>query len=274
MECRSPLFIAAPRPPPSSGMSPSSFRHKNAQRFSPTSSPLSSDCSVKSFPGSTIPSSPRLETVQLPIPKNLVLIALMEAAQQTVKVEKRQDEDYESGDDDEQVVAGMNLLSSDFGTYAVCDKNGLVVQPLSPRDEEETDVVPPRSPVQSPTSVVNLSKQTEDDFESFDLQDPVGVHALPNDSSSSLSIPFDERGSIEVVQRGSIDGEQSVFREGETREDLHKKPCILRYGQTVQVVSFVDGKATLARRNGYIEASEKQLVKSTCRIWFCFQTQK
>ena len=68
----------------------------------------------------------------MPIPKNLVLIALLEAAQQTVMAEKRQDEGYESGDDDEQVVAGMNLLSSDFGTYVVREKDGLVVQPLSP----------------------------------------------------------------------------------------------------------------------------------------------
>ena len=53
-----------------------------------------------------------------------------------------------------------------------------------------------------------------------------------------------------------------VFRKEESVEMRDAKPFILRYGQTVQVVSFVDGVATLARRNGFIEASSRQLVKS------------
>lgn len=263
MECRSPLFIAVASRSPShsSGMSPSAFRHT---KYSPASSPHSSECSVKTLSGCNVPASTRLqETIQLPIPKNLVLMAVLEAAKHTVQVEKRQDEDYESGDDDEQVVAGMNLLSSDFGTYVVRDKNGLVVQPLFSSSSDEDESKEAGSATHAPVNVPHVSEQ-DDDFESFDLQEPFGADGVLPNNPSSLEIPFDETGSGEVVEGRGTNEELPVFRGGETREDLDKKPFILRYGQTVQVVSFVDGKATLARRHGYIEASEKQLVKGSC----------
>lgn len=208
---------------------------------------------MKTPPASNV-TSPRQELVQLPIPKNLVLISLLEATLQTAEVEKRQDEDYESGDDDEQVVAGMNLLSSDFGTYVVREKNGLVVQPLSPspsHDEDEAQAAAVERPV-AKTFVL----EPDGEFESFDLQDPLGVQALPTNPSSREAPSFDENRD-----------ERPVFREAESSEEQDKKPFILRYGQTVQVVSFADGVAMLARSNGYIDASDKQLVKGKFAVF-------
>jgi hypothetical protein len=192
----------------------------------------------------------------MPIPKNLVLIALLEAAQQTVMAEKRQDEGYESGDDDEQVVAGMNLLGSDFGTYVVREKDGLVVQPLSPSPHSSDETVQAcaydGSATPRPNTFVN--DRPEPDFESFDLQDPEGVEIISSRASSSLEAPsFDEKRKKEPPR--------PVFRKEESVKIRDAKPFMLRYGQTVQVVSFVDGVATLARRNGFIEASSRQLVK-------------
>jgi hypothetical protein len=147
----------------------------------------------------------------------------------------------------------MNLLSSDFGTYVVREKSGLVVQPLSPSssyDEEEAEAV-----VESPVVVNTFSKpralsEEDGEFVSFDFPDPVGVKVLPSSTSSHDAPSFDENRNDDV---------RPVFR-----EQQHNKPFMLRCGQTVQVVSFVDGVAMLARRNGYIEASDRQLVKGTC----------
>ena len=182
----------------------------------------------------------------------MVLIALLEVAQQTVRAEKRQDEGYENGDDDGQVLAGMNLLSSDFGTYVVREKNGLVVQPLSPtvsiyEDESKVQASP------LPVNTRPFTERNDADVESFDLQDPVRVQALQNSTSSLEAPSFDEKKAVE----------RAVFRQDETAEE-HRKPFMLRYGQTVQIVSYQDGIATLARRNGYIEASDGQLVKGMC----------
>lgn len=250
MECRSPLFVPKP------SFSPSALRH-GKPRYSPSSSPRSIDGSMKTPPASNV-TSPRQEYSQLPIPKNLVLIALLEAAEQTVKSETRQDEDSDYGEENEQVVAGMNLLSSDFGTYVVREKNGLVVQPLSPLssyDEEEAEAV-----VESPVAVNKFAKPREvseqdGEFVSFDFPDPLGVKVLPSSTSSHDAPSFDENRNDDV---------RPVFR-----QQQDNKPFMLRFGQTVQVVSFVDGVAMLARRNGYIEASDRQLVKGTCRLSRC-----
>lgn len=255
MECRKPLFIVAPKP-----VSPAAaYRHQNKPRCnnSPTSSPVGSNCTTRKSP--TFASKgppPRQELISLPIPKNLVLIALLEAAQQTGMAEKRQDDGYESGDDDEQVVAGMNLLSSDFGTYVVREKDGLVVLPLSPSPsfDEKVQASADDSPAAPPVDTF-VNDRPDADFESFDLQDPVGVHVISSRASSSLEAPsFDEKPK----------DKRPVFRKAESTEVRDLKPFILRYGQTVQVVSFVDGVATLSRRNGFIEASSRQLVKSKC----------
>lgn len=243
-------------PKPSGGVSPSSSRHIKSG-YSPSTSPRSADGSTKSTQPVNNAPSLRQDLIQLPIPKNLVLIALLEAAHQTVKAEKRQDEGYESGDDDEQVVAGMNLLGGDFGTYVVREKSGLLVQPLLPKVrscEDESEA--PADPI-----LVNrrpsFTERDEADVETFDLQDPVGEQALETSPLSSLDGPsFDERKAAE----------RAVFRRDECSHEQDQKPFMLRCGQTVQVVSYQDGIATLARRNGYIEASDGQLVKGMCCV--------
>lgn len=254
MECRSPLFAATPKP----SFPPAALRHQKP-RYSPSSSPRSIDGALNTPPTSNV-SSPRQELVQLPIPKNLVLISLLEAAQHT---EIRQDKDGENSDDDEdsQLVAGMNLLSSDFGTYVVREKNGLVVQPLSPSpscdDENSEDEKVPEA-VENPVVLTTFVKprevsEQEGEFVSFDVQDPVGVSVLTSNPSSLEAPSFDEN-------RSDV---RPIFREDDSTERQGDRPFMLRYGQTVQVVSFTNGIAILARRNGYIAASAKQLVKGS-----------
>lgn len=212
-------------------------------------------------PTSNVSSPRHQEFTQLPIPKNLVLISLLEAAQHTEKRQDCEDNDEEEGG--EQIIAGMNLLSSDFGTYVVREKDGLVVQPLSPsssRDDSERSKEEEQAASEMPVTPPNLfvktrevSEQEGEFVSAYDFQedDPIGVNVIA--STSTLEAPsFDENRSDEI---------RPVFRAAESSERQGDKPFMLRYGQTVQVVSFTNGVAMLARKNGYIEASEKQLVK-------------
>ena len=62
------------------------------------------------------------------LPKNVVLMSLMEAAQHKHGVITNDDDDdagYESGDDDAQVVDGLQALGSSCGTYVVKAKGGV-----------------------------------------------------------------------------------------------------------------------------------------------------
>ncbi len=76
--------------------------------------------------------TPIYETVTLPIPKNHVLMCLIDAAQKS-SGEGKDDEEYESGDDDELVLRGMQILGSSSGTYVVRERKGLMVYPFPPK---------------------------------------------------------------------------------------------------------------------------------------------
>jgi hypothetical protein len=264
--------------------------------------------------------------VHLPIPKNLVLVALLEAAQQTGQKQLK-DKDYESGDDDDQVFAGMNLLSSDYGTYVVREEEGLDVHscltdmhehgrlPLGNAAEssesvarESSQVTREEPPESSPLVVYHpdafLSSSTlDEDIESVDLQDSICIDAVssnrtlisrPSDEITcrdeillqpTLKVEVDEHAGQEekillplrpreisckdgiVLQdtRKKDENAQLDTREQDDHTEEREEKIILRlrFGQTVQVVSFVDGVAKLARGRGCIAATSKQLVKGT-----------
>lgn len=267
MECRTPLYTKLPMSPPTS----SAFR-SNSPRYGTIGRASSSSPRSTTRESPTAgPGSPRLDSVPLPIPKNLVLMALLEAAQNTAKSSNENlDKAYESGDDDEQVQSGIRWLTSNFGTYVVREREGLVVLPLpnysretkisteSPQKiDEEPDNAHVQDGRQAPEGALGLNKGVLpsltdcEDVESVSLQDPLGVNVFP----SMLSIqegPTDER---------SVSGEEPFFDSTlsyAATEDQFR----LRFGQTVQVVSFVDGVAVLARGKGYIKATFRQLVKS------------
>jgi hypothetical protein len=84
--------------------------------------------------------SKKIATVNLPAPRNHVLMCLIEA----VQGQAPQKDGYESGDDDELVLRGMKVLGSSSGTYVVREKAGLKVYasstPIHPTEEEGTIV--------------------------------------------------------------------------------------------------------------------------------------
>eukprot|EP00934_Nitzschia_sp_Nitz4_P003914 Nitzschia sp. Nitz4//scaffold35_size145790//28134//29604//NITZ4_003013-RA/size145790-snap-gene-0.5-mRNA-1//1//CDS//3329549073//3904//frame0 len=131
MECRTPLSIGVNRVihqslPPSPRIQPSpsrvgtmrsSYRGHATTTFNAPPSP---------------PAMPQ-EKIHLPIPKNHVLMSLIDAVQSEPIVE----EGYESGDDDEVVLRGMKVLGSSSGTYVVREPNGLTVHPIPPKDSSK-----------------------------------------------------------------------------------------------------------------------------------------
>lgn len=145
---------------------------------------------------------PAAEKIMLPIPKNLVLISMMEAAMRQAKEASVHSFDPETQDPEsdalaeeeeynlDRIITGMTTFSGASGTYAVKDDTDLFVVPTDPRRRDNE-----------------------------------------NEEEKKLD---------------------------EMNRDL---PLALHVGQTIQVVSFENGIATLARGAGYIEANGTQLAK-------------
>jgi hypothetical protein len=128
MECRTPLFTKVKKETPheTPGDVYSSLGHSPRSRASSMRSSSSS---------SHISSSHRplvFENIPLPIPKNHVLMCLIDAVQKTSGNEL-DTEGYESGDDDELVLRGMKVMGSSSGTYVIRERKGLTVHPVPPK---------------------------------------------------------------------------------------------------------------------------------------------
>lgn len=134
MECREPLFL------PGKKSSPVTQTYRSG-RYSPASTPQT--------PVQSLPSNP----TPLPIPKNLVLLAMMEAAEcqatvQQISSQENKDCDVSesSGEDDQEafnvdrIIGSISTMSGPCGTYAVVERKGLVALSGDPRrqDSEES----------------------------------------------------------------------------------------------------------------------------------------
>ena len=148
MECREPLFVttSVPKSPPLAGRAPPpapSMYGSGSGRYSPQH---------PSTPPQTGPAQGHSSPVQtaLPVPKNLVLMALMEAAQRQAREAEREaienQTSTEHGSEDEEeydlnrIISGMATLSGPCGTYAVRDPDGLAVVPFYPQKDLHDDI--------------------------------------------------------------------------------------------------------------------------------------
>jgi len=174
-----------------------------------------------------------------------VLIAMMEAAaRQELETKKKATEsqdDVENDDDDEEefnldhIISGMATLSGPCGTYCVA------VDSLKVLSED------PKHPVSESYSFV-----TEDEN---------GIAVVP-----------------ESLRSGEEKKQDTAFGEDADSPDLDNQyrriqqaeSFTLTKGQKVQVVDFEDGVAKLARGEGYILASKKELVKGKLLEYDCF----
>ena len=249
MECREPLFIPAAKHLASNGSSSATTGRFSPGTQHPTQQP--------STP--TKQSKPIAPPTPLPIPKNVVLLALMEAAerQQSKPKEKHhhhhhhphahsydealpEDEDETDNDDDDEeaynldhIITGMATLSGPCGTYAVRDPDGLPLYEQDPRVEPEgppESVMLPEIPTEPTNSLLDEEKKQDElilEVGSADQQDDHVVNFVIHHNPSMMMESMD----------------------------------ILLKGQKVQVVSFEDGVAKLARGKGFVRATSRQLVK-------------
>lgn len=151
MECRTPLFWTPPPRPAPTPLTP--YRNNNQgihrYRYRDPHQPAAPPSPVK-------PQEP----VALPIPKNVVLLAMLEAAErQTMMAASVMDisqddieEDAISGQDEgeegevKRIIAGLDTMTGPCGTYAVREEVGLAVLPQDPRRRSHEQV---RDPAES-----------------------------------------------------------------------------------------------------------------------------
>ncbi len=188
---------------------------------------------------------PRPQRVRVALPRNLVLLELMDAAekqhqystarQQTPFLEEKGAsiilmEDGSSigalvrghdEDNDQEVLGSIEVLASSCGTYLVKEKNGLPVHPVS--------------------TITDL-------------------HIVGTSSSDDL---------ITVSSSGSNNIMSGLRKKRWTRRKRRSQSAyavskVLKRGQKVQITNVQDGIYRLARNQGIIFADSTQLVKSEC----------
>ena len=235
MECRTSLVITIPRGPADNNSNNSSTPNRRSQgRTGRWSGP--GHHTVDNQIQKTPPQPPIKR--RLPLPKNVVLLSLIEATELAAEdvhssghhgtpsdspLLKRNHSilDVEEDEEEAKIRAGTSLAISDCGTYAVAARDGLEIYPSRP-------------------TVVNVGSPEEGEE---DVDTLVRFFHLDHKLD---------------VENGQKDGDSSP---GEAK-DL--PPVRLACGDRVQIVSTEAGWAKLARGYGFVRADGNQLVKGTC----------
>ena len=223
MECRTPLFIRVEAQPP------------QPQQQQPHQR-LSRPAARREIPQ---PPQPTIKK-RLPLPKNVVLLSLIEAtALASEKVHQKDDHEFSEGsmseygiqairtmgsmvdveDDDEEskIKFGASLAGGVAGTYAVAVKEGLEILPRKPVSMDDT------------------TTQANEDVDRL-------VHYHPHHEGKRAP---------------------NEPHTGDTPPESPRVPLRLSYGDRVQIVSFENGWARLSRGYGYVRADNHDLVKGT-----------
>jgi len=188
------------------------------------------------------PAAPPIKR-RLPLPKNVVLMSLIEATElATANVQGQEHEpslhdspminpsvlDMED-DEEEKIKTGTSLAISDCGTYAVAAKGGLEIFPNRPE---------------------SLLQHSEEDVDTL-------VRFYNKDSNiGGLQVP--------------VEGDDKITSEDEPprkESSSSSSPGRLSWGDRVQIVSTQNGWAKMARGYGYVRAGAQQLVKGTYTIY-------
>jgi hypothetical protein len=201
--------------------------------------------------------SPRAESVnskkRVPLPKNVVLLSLMEAtelaSEQVNKASNGSPRGVSHGteserptmvlplnsmidmeeDEEEKIKVSTSIAVGAAGTYAVAHKDGLQIHPTRPTDSNRAML----------SDFINSSGHDED-------VDTI-VRSLDRKKGKSPS-PIKAKSPT----HRSLDGNN--FEPG---------VLSLSYGDRVQVVALEGGWAKLARGYGYVRVDKNQLVKGT-----------
>jgi len=294
MECRSPIL--PPPPPPEAPNSTGLARRAPGAsvEYSPGGPYGQSKYAIRSSPrsvppyrgglqhGETTPNTPPTPAHPPPapgLPRNLVLLSIMEAAETSrtnlapppaPQAEKQdgvsfpiaetvQDFAEEFDAEEARYLTGISEASSTCGTYAVADRQGLVVLRQRP---QEGDSGSGRAP----------SGQGMDGTKSICTVVGGGTFFPQSNRSENRS---DSESSLKEQREAMNDTVEDVWKGGSGEEGTklnRSLPYVVKYGERVQVVDAEDGWVKLARGRGFLYASGSQLVKvggpidRACRI--------
>ena len=172
--------------------------------------------------------------IPLPLPKNQVMMALMELSSFTLKDQKETNlvdkSDSSSGssegykDEDTLVFDGIESLGGHCGTYVVRERKGVMVQLLHPHHK-----------------MLRVKKENGENVRDSNREGRHDVIWRMDSSASFLTA----KSNNEIVDSTSF-----------------SQSTIVGYGQKVQIMDQVDGVFRLPRNRGFIVANDLQLVKS------------
>jgi len=176
----------------------------------------------------------------LPIPKNLVLISLIESTQ---KMDKRHCDD-DNDNEEEELREGIRNFAGSHGTFVVRSSEGLRLHGYLDIDDRDSN---------NRTEYKRKSLLDELDEENNNYMMMNGENAKPNNNISA--------GAAAAAAAAALQFELETTATKCSGQKNIIIPSRLEYGQTVQVVSFEGGIAKLARSAGYVRANPNQLVK-------------
>ena len=169
---------------------------------------------------------------RIPLPKNVVLMSLIEATE--LATENVQGQDHQPSlqdspminpsvldievDEEEKIKTGTSLAISDCGTYAVAAKDGLEIFPNRPE---------------------SLVQNSEEDVDAL-------VRFYNSDNAANATVNDDKKTADDELPR----------------KDAPRGR--LSWGDRVQIVSTQKGWAKMARGYGYIRTGTNILVKGMC----------
>mmetsp|Transcript_25548 Transcript_25548/g.41944 ORF Transcript_25548/g.41944 Transcript_25548/m.41944 type:complete len:584 (-) Transcript_25548:149-1900(-) len=236
MECRTPLVEFIPRKGPAA---PNTVRGGRGGRNGANNQP---------------PPPPIKK--RLPLPKNVVLMSLIEAtelAAENVQGQEHEPSLHESpmiapsvmdfeDDEEEKIKTGTTLAISDCGTYAVAAKDGLEIFPSRPESLHSSG-----------------HEHSEEDVDTL-------VRFFHMDHKLDLYNSSDNTATASNAKGTDPDGERldgGIADDKKTEDEPRKEapPGRLSWGDRVQIVSTQNGWAKLARGYGYVRAGHQQLVK-------------
>lgn len=232
MECREPLYWTPPlgyhkvgnglSNPTLNTRSPATLRYSRG-RYSP---------GPQTPPHPNVATPPiKEEPIPLPLPKNTVLMGMIEAADRQARILR------DAKDREESAAKPKQCKANDNGSGETDDDY---------EDEDEDDVVKTSKldPILAGMSALIGTCGT------YAVREPLGLAVLPFDPN--------KQHQLEGHFGSGHDGCDEEKKTDETRE-----PFTIEEGQKVQVVSVDEGVYMLARGEGYIVASVNQLVKGT-----------
>jgi Zinc finger, C3HC4 type (RING finger) len=232
MECRTPLTWAVPKPsaPPAGNLSPTlgwSSRSSVGRNTSTAAGRVRRNAPVA-----------MMEKKRLPLPKNVVLLSLMEATELASEMARshskidslldtgvEEDEDDQEVDEDKKIKLSTSWTIGECGTYIVAAKDGLRILPSRPTKSSGVD-----------TDRENKDTPSEDD-----------VNALVRFFHLDQKVEASGSGEVSLMKSSS--------------EEFEPIDRILQYGDRVQIVSLDDGWAKLARGYGFVRVNAGELVK-------------